>query len=221
MRLLFAACLLTLAGSTAHAQSSAIAVETERYLSCLERVATDHEAAFEDALAWRMEGGGWPAAHCEARAVIALGDVASGAAMMEEQANAEVSGRNEAIRVSMLVEAGDAWLMIAQAEAAGRAFAAALDLAPLDLDALLGQAETSVALGAWDAAESAATAGIEQAPGLADGWRLRALARLETGALDAAWDDMESAREIEPENIEILVLRGRINEARRLAALEN
>ena len=35
------------------------------------------------------------------------------------------------------------------------------------------------------------------------------LARLERGELDAAWQDMEAARDIEPENIEILVLRGR------------
>jgi hypothetical protein len=173
MRFLSAACLLALTGSVALAQTSPIDVETERYLSCLERVETNHEAAFEDALSWRMEGGGWPAAHCEARALIALGDPANGAAMLEQLASVESNSQNAAIRVAMRVEAG-------QFECAG-----------------------------------------ESTPGLADGWRLRALARLESGALAAARQDMETAREIEPENIDILVLRGRIIEAQRLAARQD
>lgn len=221
MRLLLSACLIAVTGSAAWAQSSAIEIETDRYLSCLERVDADHDAAFEDALAWRMEGGGWPAAHCEARALIALGDVSNGATMLEEQAGSDALIHDGSIRVSMLVEAGEAWLMIRRNEDAARAFAAALELAPNDAGALLGQAETSLALGAWDAAQAAATASIEQDPQMAGGWRLRALARLETGALDAAWQDMETARGIEPDNIDILVLRGRINEARRLAARED
>lgn len=216
MRLLSAFCLLTLTGSAAWSQSSAVEAETHRYLSCLARVETDHEAAFEDALTWRMEGGGWPAAHCEARALIALGDVSNGAAMLERQAIALTTDRDGSFPVSMLVEAGEAWLTLDRSDDAMRAFAAALELAPLDVEALLGQAQTSLALGRWEAAEIAATTSIEQAPGVAEGWRLRALARLESGDLDAAWQDMETAREIEPENIETLVLRGRINETRRL-----
>jgi len=121
----------------------------------------------------------------------------------------------------MLVEAGQAWLSLEQADAAQASFAAALELDALDGAALLGRAKADVALGDWEAADAAATAVIDQTPGLVDGWRLRAQARLETGALDAAWQDLETAREIEPANIDLLVLRGRINEARRLAALEN
>ena len=108
-----------------------------------------------------------------------------------------------------------------QSEDARRAFTAALELAPRDVPALLGQARSSLELGQWETAETAASGSIERAPGLADGWRLRGLARLERGELDAAWQDMEAARDIEPENIEILVLRGRINEARRLAGQNN
>lgn len=221
MRLLSAVCLLTFAGSAACAQGSAVEAETNRYLSCLERVEADHEGAFEDALTWRMEGGGWPAAHCEARALIALGDAAGGAAMLEEQAGLLTTARDGSFPVSMLVEAGEAWLTVHQIEDARRAFTAALELAPLDVPALLGQARTSLELGHWAAAETAASGSIERAPGRADSWRLRGLARLERGELDAAWQDMETARDIEPENIETLVLRGRINEARRLSGQEN
>lgn len=213
--------LLAIAGATAHAQGSAILAETDRYFTCLERVESDQDAAFEDALAWRMEGGGWPAAHCEARAIIALGDRARGAALLDELAMSGVSDQDQPARITMLVEAGQTWLGLEEADAAQASFAAALELDALDGAALLGRAGASVALGDWDAAEVAATAVIDQTPGLVDGWRLRAQARLEHGALDAAWQDMETGREIEPANIDLLVLRGRINEARRLAALEN
>lgn len=218
MRLMFAVCLLTLAGSAASAQNSAVEVETDRYLTCLERIETDREAAFEDALAWRMEGGGWPAAHCVANALIALGDAANGAIMLETQAGTQAVGRDASIPVSMLVAAGEAWLTISRSEDALRAFTAAIELAPLDTGVLRGLAKTNLGLGQWDAAERAATAIIAQVPAMADGWRMRAMARLERGAFDTAWQDITTAREIEPENIEILVLRGRINEARRLAA---
>lgn len=220
MRLSAFLSLALLAGSPALAQSTPVEIETERYLACLERVTTDHEAAFEDALAWRMEGGGWPAAHCEARAVIALGDPANGAAMLEQLATEDAGAREPAIRTSLLVEAGEAWLSIEHSEDAQRTFTAALGLTPLDLAALLGQAKSSAALGFWEMTQRAATAVIAQAPGLPEAWRLRALARLETGALDDAWQDMEMAREIAPGDIDVLVLRGRINEARRLAALD-
>tara|TARA_R110002126_G_scaffold284821_2_gene434767 strand:+ start:2996 stop:3664 length:669 start_codon:yes stop_codon:yes gene_type:complete len=219
MRVFLSACLLTLAISPAHAQTPAIEIETARYLDCLDRVETEQDQAFEDALSWRMEGGGWPAAHCEARALVALGDVMAGASTLEELANTEAGGRDRSIRTAMLVEAGKAWLTVERSEDAQRAFQSALDLVPDDLDALLGEARTGLALEDWALAQTAAAAAIAQAPDLAEAWRLRAAARLETGTLDGAWQDMETAREIAPDNIEILVLRGRINEARRLAAL--
>ncbi|WP_417484548.1 tetratricopeptide repeat protein [Maricaulis salignorans] len=218
MRVFLSACLLTLAISAAHAQTPAIEIETARYLDCLERVEREQDQAFEDALAWRMEGGGWPAAHCEALALIALGDTTGGALSLEELAGTTDGGRGPVIRSAMLVDAGKAWLTIGRSEDAQRAFAAALELNPDDQDALLGQASAALALGDWPLAGDAATAVIGQAPDLAAAWRLRAAARLETGALDDAWQDMEMAREIAPDNIEILVLRGRINEARRLVA---
>jgi len=227
MRVLISACLLMIANSPLQAQTpvsaqaEAIEIETARYLACLERVETEQDQAFEDALAWRMEGGGWPAAHCEALALIALGDISGGAVTLEELAATSTGGRDALIRSEMLVEAGKAWLRIEQSAAAQRAFTAALELAPVDLDALLGQAQSALALGEWRLAETAASATIAQTPDLAEAWRLRAAARLESGALDTAWQDMETARQIEPDNIDILVLRGRVNEARRLGALDN
>ena len=50
----------------------------------------------------------------------------------------------------------------------------------------------------------------------AEAYVLRAEARLLGGDIDAALEDIEAARTLDPENIDILVLRGRIVEARRL-----
>ena len=47
-------------------------------------------------------------------------------------------------------------------------------------------------------------------------WRVRAQARLEMGNLDGAADDLAETLGRDNEDIDALVLRGRINEARRL-----
>tara|TARA_R110000868_G_scaffold19588_2_gene84298 strand:+ start:3217 stop:3873 length:657 start_codon:yes stop_codon:yes gene_type:complete len=217
MRFFLASALLALTATPCLAQSPAALSETDRYLACLASVADNADDAFEDALTWRMEGGGWPAAHCEARALIALGDIENGARLMADQAGEEANVDDTAIRAAMFIEAGQAWLGNGEAEMAETVFAEAAALAPASLDARLGAAQASLALGDWDMAETRAGALIDRAPGLVDGWRIRAAARLEAGALDGAAQDLETALTLAPDNIDLLVLRGRINEARRLA----
>jgi tetratricopeptide (TPR) repeat protein len=217
MRFFLATSFLVLTAAPCLAQSPAALSETDRYLACLASVADNADDAFEDALTWRMEGGGWPAAHCEARALIALGDIENGARLMADQAGEETNVDDMAIRAAMFIEAGQAWLGNDQAEAADEAFAEAAALAPQSLDARLGAAQASLALGDWEMAETRASALIDRAPGLVDGWQVRAAARLEAEMLDGAARDLETALTLAPDDIDLLVLRGRINEARRLA----
>jgi tetratricopeptide (TPR) repeat protein len=216
MRMLTLALLSGLAASPTLAQSTAAVGESERYLACLDRVATEPEEAFEDALTWRMHGGGWPARHCEARALIASGDVSGGAAMLEELAATTQAGLPDQLRVTQSFEAGDAWLDAGFPEDARRAFDVGLDLAPEDLGLLTGRARASAESESWSALEADADAIITLAPYLAEGWHYRALARLNQEDLDGAQADVQSARERAPERIDTLVLRGRIIEAMRL-----
>jgi tetratricopeptide (TPR) repeat protein len=221
MRYLIVALLVGTVTSVSGAQNEAILAETERYLACLDRVETEPEEAFEDALTWRMHGGGWPARHCEARALIASGDVSGGAAMLEALASETRPGSDEQMRVSQLFEAGNAWLDYGQPADARRAYDAGLALFPDDRGLLAGRARASADLEDWDALAADGDQLIALSPASADGWHFRAQARLEQGDLDGSEADMNEARQRAPEQIEILVLRGRIIEARRLAAAED
>ncbi len=217
MRILTALLGLGLLTLPAHAQSSAQLSENARYTACLAMTDTDPEAAFEDAISWRNEGGGWPARHCHASSLVALGDTVRGAEMLESLASIERPGLVLPERLGMWKEAGEAWMSIGEpAEAAG-AYSVAMALSEDYLPGFAGHLRASLALGHWDDALSDAEHLITTDPALWEGWAGRAEARLELGEAGAALEDVEQARALAPENIDILVLRGRILEAIRQA----
>jgi tetratricopeptide (TPR) repeat protein len=185
-----------------------------RHQACVEAIADDAEYAYEEALAWRSQGGGWPARHCVALALIALDEVEEGAARL--QANAEgATGASDHTRAIMLGQAGEAWLSAGQPGEAAAAFERGLDFAPGDYGLALGVAEARLAGEDWERAEMAAGRAIAIDAGPAAAWRVRGEARLAMGRLDDAEADMRAGRERAPDEIDLLLLRGRINEARR------
>jgi tetratricopeptide (TPR) repeat protein len=189
----------------------------ERYEACLAQVGENPEAGYEEGLAWRAQGGGWPAQHCAALGLIAMGETELGARRMLTNAEFAITA-SDATRAIMYGQAGDAFLIANLPERALTAFQRGRDFAPLDAGLALGAADAAQAAGRWDVVEAAATAAIELDASEARAWRLRAEARLEAGDLDAAEADMEEARRLDPDDIEALLLRGRISETRRGAA---
>ena len=196
------------------AQSDYEAADRARYTACLDRVETDPENAYEDALAWRYESGGWPARHCEARALIALGETEEGAARLEAVASAPDT-TDQWAKVLLFAEAGEAWRVSGMPAESRRAYTEALEYNNESAPLWLGRARGALDQDMWAAAEADASAAIRQDSGLGEAYTLRAEARLELGDLDGAWRDMEQARQINPADIEALLVRGRINEARR------
>lgn len=213
-RLFFTAAACALTASMALAQNS----ETDRYLACLEQIGANAELAYEDGLAWRYEGGGWPARHCVARALIALGEEEEGAFRLEALAEAPDGGPT-AMKVLYLAEAGEAWLVAGYPSEARRAYSRGVELSPQSAPLWLGRARTAAELGEWAAAEADAAQAINFEPQNFEGWRARAEARLELGDLAAAERDMSRALELaasDDETVAALLIRGRINEARRM-----
>ncbi|WP_421789311.1 hypothetical protein [Hyphobacterium sp.] len=207
-----AACAIT--ASAANAQNR----DTERYLACLEQIEGNAEMAYEDGLAWRYEGGGWPARHCVARALIALGEEEEGAFRLQALAEAPDGGPT-AMKVLYLAEAGEAWMVAGYPDEARRAYSRGVELSPQSAPMWLGRARTAAQLGEWAAAEADAAQAISFEPQNAEGWRTRAEARLELGDLAAAERDMTQALNLaanDDEAVAALLIRGRINEARRL-----
>lgn len=211
-------CFLAGAAALAFAASGHAQLrDTERYEACLEQIEHDADMAYEDALAWRFDGGGWPARHCVARALIALGEEEEGAFRLQALAEAPDGGPTS-MKVVFLAEAGEAWMVAGHPSEARRAYSRGVELSPQSAPLWLGRARAAAALGEWAAVEADAAQVIAHEPGNYDGWRTRAEARLELGDLAAAERDMERALELaqsDDETVAVLLIRGHINEARR------
>lgn len=201
--------------STAAAQDR-VPVDQGRYEACLAEIATAPLSAYETGLAWQAQAGGWPAAHCTALAIIATGDYAEGARRLEINAEGAVAAGDYA-RAVMFGQAGDAWLAAEEPRNALRAFSRGRDFAPDDAGLALGRAEAALEAGLHELAEEAAGEAIALAPQSAEAYRVRGRSRLVQGDLDGAEADMHAARERDPENIAVLLLRGDIVQARRSA----
>ena len=215
----FAVLALTLAFTpSVLAQTGARQDERMRYQAGIALSGEDAAAALEEAQTWRIEGGGWPAEVCEAHAFIALNDHGVAATILEELAAERRAGMVDEERVDFLTLAAESRIALGETEAALTNYDAALAINPAAILTRTGRARLHRDAADWPALSRDAEELITRVPQLAIGWHLRGVYRLETGDLDGAWADMERARELEPERIETLVLRGRINEARRLAA---
>ena len=209
--------LLSLAPA-AHAQNDAAYRERVRFDTCLGQIQIDPTDAVERAQTWRVEGGGWPAEVCEARALIALGEVRIGADILANLADGQAVGMVEPERAELLTLAGDARFAAGLTEAAEAAYDAALALQPDAVPTRLARAQLRAEAGNWAGLREDAEALIEAAPYLAAGWRYRGQVHLMSGELDLAWQDMTRARAEEPDDIASLLLRGAILEARRTDA---
>lgn len=216
-RRLFAGAALALcAALPARAQLLDLPQEPDaRHQACLEAIAGDAEAAFEEALAWRHQAGGWPAEHCVSLALMALGQVEDGADRLRAAAEGAISATDRS-RAIMFGQAGDAYLEAGLTEDALSAFSRGIDFDGRDSGLRRGRAEVALARENPDEAEAYAAEAIALDPADAEALRLRGEARLALNDLDGAEADMRAARAAEPENIDVLLLRGRINEARRM-----
>ncbi|MCC5996802.1 MAG: hypothetical protein JJU18_10590 [Oceanicaulis sp.] len=186
----------------------------QRYRACLDRVSTDAEAAYEDAMIWRAQGGGWPAEHCAGLAQIAQGWSQTGAIRLRAAAEGATDA-SDMSRAILFGQAGDAFLRARRFDEAAQVFARGMDFAPSDAGLARGLADAAYARGDLARTVEAADAALAINPGDPGALGMRAAARLEQGAFDEAEADLADALAAEPENVELLVLRGRLNEARR------
>ncbi|MHA6288104.1 hypothetical protein [Maricaulis sp. CAU 1757] len=207
---------LALAASPSVLAQTAREAETRRYQACLLQVEDAPAAALEAAQTWQQTGGGWPPDVCAALAYVALGEAAVGAAVLDDLVAEPRPGLTEADRVSLQVEAGDAWRQAGNEEAALAAYERALELDADSLAARAARAQLHLDAGEVSALAIDANRLINLAPGAVDGWRLRSEYHLARDDFDAAQADLEQARQLAPDDIDLLVLRGRIIEARRL-----
>ena len=212
---LAAAAALALTALTAPTAPTAVApafgqsAEESEYAACLKLLDHDAAAAFESALAWRDIGGGAPARHCAALALVRLGQPAEAATRLEALA-ADMADARPWLRAGVLAQAGQAWLTADQPERAYAAFTVALEITPEAPEIYIDRAQALAQAGAfWEAIDDLGQA-IELAPGRADAYAFRASAYRYIDNLELALDDAERALALAPDDPIARLERGNI-----------
>ena len=209
-----AAAILSILLGQPSAITDTIRAEKERLNACIEKIETHPGEAYEDALAWLNEGARPNARYCAALSLSALGHHAEAASRLEALAKLKGSG-TLGERAVFLTQAGNAWLSAGLADESIIAFTNALKLQKTDPELYKDRA---AALMAADR-NFEATQDLNQAltfnPIDAEAYRMRALSYLLQDAHDLALQDIETSMRYDPSNIDTLLLRGEIREAKR------
>ncbi len=186
--------------------------ESPEYERCLGMLTTDPAGAESYAGNWQNNGGGDAATHCLGLSMIALGEPARGAAMLERVAADDHVPA--AARAVIYGQATQAWLMTGQADEANRAAMLALALSADDPDLLVEGAVAAAAAQHYQDAADDLTRALAIDGKRADAFTDRASALRHLGRLDEAEADIEHAIAIDPDNPEALLERGILRQRR-------
>lgn len=187
-------------------------IDHERqYKSCMALVKRNPKQAFEAALAWRDMGGGNPARHCAALALVGLGEPGEGATRLEGLAqDIKADGR---FKARILAQAGQAWLLAQRPDRALAAQDASLKLKPEDAEVLTDRAQSHVAMGNPAMAIADLDAALKSEPEKIETLVFRASAKRQTGDAKGALEDVERALKLDPNFLEALLERGLLRRA--------
>ncbi|HLT77924.1 MAG TPA: hypothetical protein VKZ87_11095 [Ferrovibrio sp.] len=199
---------IALVASAVAAQPSASpTLEDVAYQDCLSLARRQPEDGFAHAQTWSETGGGLPAAHCAALALIELKHYADAAARLEALlplAQKQVPH----LSVQLLDQAANAWLLADQPQRAKALLDIALQASPDQADLLIDRALASAALQDHSAAAADLSRALTLDPTRAEAYALRASARRHLKDFGGAMEDAETALAIEPRLPEGLLERG-------------
>lgn len=185
--------------------------QATEYAACMALAQDKPMAAFERAGQWDGLGGGLPARHCRAAALLELGETEAAATMLEDLATGERA--SAPIKAGLLRHAAEAWRRSAQDERALAVLDAALKVVPGDPQTLEDRALLHADGGRlWDAVDDL-NAALESDPARVSALVLRAAAYRRLESLDLAAADLEKALRLDPQDLEAYVERGALAQA--------
>ena len=199
--------IFVLPGSALAATADGLPSDRARYDQCIAATEANPEQAFEEALIWRDQGGGAPAEHCVAMALLGLGHVGEAAVRLDTLAR-EYSGATQDLRSDLMVQAGEAWLLARRSDLAEASFSAALMLTPRESDVWAARARARAMEGEWKNAESDLDAAITFNKTSPEYYVLRSAAHAALGNDDLAVRDIDAALDIDPNFPDALAERG-------------
>ena len=200
----------SLAGSlvgTATGARAEDAAEAKAYRDCIALVEKDPAAAYEQAAAWASQGGGDPARHCGAVALIQLGHYEKAGRRLEDLAQT-MRTEELRLRVEALAQAAQAWMLAGKEERAFAAQTAALKLAPDNLELLIDRSIVLASAENYRAALLDLDRAYALAPQRPDVLVYRATVHRFLDSSDAALRDIQSAILLDPNMPEAYLERG-------------
>jgi tetratricopeptide (TPR) repeat protein len=207
-----AAALALLTGLLCHAAHAAVGAskplpDSARYSNCLASSSANPAAALADAENWAKSGGGVPAAHCAALALVSLKRYGDAGARLDRIA-ADPAVPDVSFRAELFTQAGNAWLLAGNGAKAAQSLTAALTLSSGDADLFADLARAQAMQRKWQEADHSLVTALNMSPRRADLLVLRASARRALKRYAAARDDIEAALKLKPGDGAALVERG-------------
>ena len=172
--------------------------EAQQYTHCINLARTVPDEGWHEALAWSSLGGGEPAQHCAAVAMIGMRQFEEGARKLE--ALADASEESPKLRAGMLAQAGQAWLLAKVPDEAFRVQSKALILVPGAPDLLVDRAQSLAEDKNYQGAIQDLDAAIKAAPLRSDAYIFRATAKRHLEDRAGARADIDMALQIDPQS---------------------
>lgn len=186
--------------------------DAARLEACETLARTSPDRAYEEGRAWTTESPAFEAKYCLAAAAYALNRPVLAAEQFEAVARG-MAGRDKAGQARAQSDSGNAWLIAGDGDRALAAFNRALGFAPGNANLLIDRARGYAYLRDWRHAEEDLNAVLAEDGQDPLALRLRAETRLQLGARALALKDAEAARAIDANDVETLLVLGRIKEA--------
>ncbi|NKB50558.1 MAG: tetratricopeptide repeat protein [Alphaproteobacteria bacterium] len=179
------------------------------YQGCMALARSKPSEGFEAAIAWRDEGGGPPARHCTAIALVGLGQLDEAAQRLEKLAQ-NMNGFGAKERAAVLDQAAQVWLRLGDGTRAYAALTAALKLDDSNSALWVRRGEVLARAGEyWDAIDDFGQA-LDRDSGTLDALIFRAAAYRLLEVPDLAADDLTRALALDPSNPEALTELGMV-----------
>ena len=184
---------LLLLSAPAHAVPGAEdeSAAASRYTRCLALSSSNPSSALNDAGLWSRSGGGVPAEHCAALALVGLHRYAEAGPRLDALARAKDTPAG--LRPALFDQAGNAFLLAGEGARAVASLSAALTLSANDPDLFSDLARAQAMQKNWSEVVLDLNAALAMTPKRADLLVLRASARRALGQIIEAHHDIEAA----------------------------
>jgi tetratricopeptide (TPR) repeat protein len=192
------------------ASGAASGAQQSQYEACLAQTRSAPQAAFETALEWESNGGGGPAQHCRALALVALKQYGEAAMQLQGLAN-ETSSGPAAIRADLLDQAANAWILADQPQNAISALDAALKLDPDNAELFVDRARAAAMGRDWASAIRDLSTALSLDPEREEAYVFRASALRQSGQPKRALEDIDTALALDGRDPDALLERGAIH----------